>query len=191
MRIEKGNPGYLKAQRKIEVIKTVIAFALVIAVFLAGYLTTKTRLNVLTVVAVLGCLPACKILVGVITRWPYHSIEETTAAEIEASTTHLTVAYDMVITSESKIMPIDSIVIYGNTICGYTHSDKVDLNYAAKHIKKILEQNHFEGLTVKLFDKYKAFITRAEGLESIAVVENHESREREEQMKAVILCISL
>lgn len=191
MKIEKGNPGYLKAQRKIEIIKVSIAFALVIAIFVAGYVTTKTRLNLMTVVAILGCLPASKILVGVITRWPYRSIDASVAQEIQSHTQHLVVAYDMVVTSESKIMPIDSIVIYGNTVCGYTHSEKVDLNYAAKHIKSILEKNDFHNLTVKIFDNYKAFITRAEGLESIAVVEKLESREREERMKAVILCISL
>lgn len=191
MRVEKGNPGYLNAQRKIEIIKMVIAFALVIAIFATGYITTGTRLNVMTVVAILGCLPACKILVGVITRWPYHSIAEDVAEDIKEKTPHLVVSYDMVVTSESKIMPIDSIVIYGNTVCGYTHSEKVDLNYAAKHIKTILEQNKLTNLTVKIFDNYKAFITRAEGMESIAVVEKEESREREEMIKAVILCISL
>lgn len=191
MKIEKGNPGYLRAQRKIEIIKTVIAFLLVIAVFVAGYATTGSRLNLMTVVAILGCLPASKILVGVITRWPYQSVSDEMAKEIQDKTEHLVVAYDMVVTSESKIMPIDSVVIYGNTVCGYTHSEKVDLNYASKHIKSILEQNKFNNLTVKIFDNYKAFITRAEALESIAVVEKQESREREEQIKAVILCISL
>lgn len=190
MRVAKGKAGYLNAQKKVQIIKVAVAFALVIAIFLAGYLTTDTRLNYMTIVAVLGCLPAAKMLVDLIVRFPYKSISKELQEEIEGKTEHLVVAYDMVVTSETSIMPIDSIVIYRNTVCGYTHSEKVDTNYAARHIKKILEQNKLTGLTVKIFDNYKAFITRAEGMESIAVVEKEESREREEMIRDVILCIS-
>ena len=191
MSVAKGQAGYLNAQKKIQIIKVVIAFALVATVFLAGYLTTGTRMNLMTVVAVLGCLPAAKMLVDLIVRFPYKSISKEMQEEIDAKAKHLVVAYDMVVTSEKEIMPINSIVVYGNTVCGFTLNEKVDCNYAAKHIKTILEQNKFEGLTVKIFDTYKAFLFRAEALESIAEVEKEESKEREEMIRDVILCISL
>ena len=57
---EKGTPGYLDYKRKIEIIRTIIYFGIVVAVFLLGYFQTGTRLNLLTVVAVLGCLPASR-----------------------------------------------------------------------------------------------------------------------------------
>lgn len=66
MRLTKGNSGYIQAKKKREITKTCIEFGMVLIVFLTGYLTTKTRLNLLTVAAVLGCLPAAKALVGVI-----------------------------------------------------------------------------------------------------------------------------
>ena len=73
-RIEKGTPGYLDYKKKVEIIRTVIYFLLVAAIFTLGYVQTKTRSNLLTVVAILGCLPAAKALVGVITRFPYASV---------------------------------------------------------------------------------------------------------------------
>lgn len=56
-RIEKGTPGYLDYKKKVEIIRTVIYFLLVAAIFTLGYVQTKTRSNLLTVVAILGCLP--------------------------------------------------------------------------------------------------------------------------------------
>lgn len=59
-KVEKGKPGYLNYKKKAEILRTVIYFAIVAAIFLLGYTQTHTRLNLMTVVAVLGCLPASK-----------------------------------------------------------------------------------------------------------------------------------
>lgn len=191
MHIEKGEPGYLDSQKKREIIKTIIAFGLVAVVFFAGYIRTGTRLNVMTVVAAVGCLPAAKVLVGLIVRFPYKSFCDDKVNEIQGKTKLLTVIYDMVITSESKIMPIDCVVMSDNTICGYTGNGKVDTKYAAEHIKDILGQNRFTHVTVKLFDNYTAFITRAEAMNSIALIDKPDTKEKEEAMREVILCISM
>ena len=190
-KVKKGTPGYLDYKKKIEIIRAFIYFGIVAAIFLLGYFQTGTRLNLLTVVAVLGCLPAAKVLVGVITRFPYRSIDKDRAEEIAEKTGHLTVCYDMVITSREKIMPVDCIVISGNNIFGYTHYEKVDLNVLAAHIKEILRQNQYTGLSVRILNEYKPFITRAEGLDRIAEVEKADTKEREDAIRRVILNISM
>ena len=88
---EKGMPGYLNYKRKIEIIRTLAYFGIVIAILLLGYFQTGTKLNLLTVVAIVGCLPASKALVGVITRFPYRSIDGERAKEIASKTDLLTV----------------------------------------------------------------------------------------------------
>lgn len=113
MKVIKGEAGYIQAKKKQEIIKTCMEFALVLAIFITGFVTTKTRLNLLTVVAVLGCLPAAKALVGVIMLIPHKSMENDKVREIEEKAPELVKAYDMVLTSYEKIMPIDSIVILG------------------------------------------------------------------------------
>lgn len=190
-RVQKGTPGYLDYKKKVEIIRTVIYFGIVAAIFFLGYFQTGTRLNLLTVVAILGVLPSAKALVGVIARFPYKSISADTAADIASKTEHLTVCYDMVITSEEKIMPVDCIVISGHNIFGYTHYKKVDLNQLTKHIRKILELNHFTGMGIKILNEYKPFITRAEGLDNIAAVEKEDTVETEEAVRNLILNISL
>lgn len=190
-RVQKGTPGYLNYKKKVEIIRTVIYFGIVAAIFFLGYFQTGTRLNLLTVVAILGVLPSAKALVGVIARLPYKSISEDTASDIASRTEHLTVCYDMVITSEEKIMPVDCIVISGHNIFGYTSNKKVDLNLLTKHIRKILELNHISGMGIKILNEYKPFITRAEGLDNIAAVEKEDTKEAEEAVRNLILNISL
>lgn len=190
-KIIKGNPGYLDYKKKVEIIRTIIYFALVAAVFFLGYSQAHTKKNLLTIVAILGCLPASKALVGVITRFPYPSIASIRAEEIKDKTGYITAIYDMIITSREKVMPMDCIVISGNTIFGYTNSEKVDVKYAASHIRGILNQNQFPDVSVKILNNYTAFLARAEGLNSIATVEKSDTKELEEQMAHVILNISM
>ena len=96
-KIQKGNPGYLNYKKKVEIIRTIVYFAIVFAILALGIWQTGTRLNLLTVVAILGCLPASKSLVGVIARFPYPSIDPDKAKEIAKLSRHLTVCYDTVI----------------------------------------------------------------------------------------------
>ena len=122
---------------------------------------------------------------------PHDSIDEATELAISAVTEELTVAYDLVITSEKKAMPVAAVAIYNNTICGYVPVKKVDVDYAAKHIKSIMKQNQFDKVVVKLFHDYKAFLTRAEGMNNIASVEQQDTRKHEEMIKGLLLDISL
>lgn len=190
-RVIKGTPGYLDYKKKFELIRTIIYFLLVAAVFFLGYSQTHTRKNLLTVVAVVGCLPACKALVGVISRFSYSSIEQKQADEIAEKARHLTVIYDMIITSREKIMPVDSIVISGNMIFGYTRNKKVDLKYAATHISSILQQNGCSNVSVKILNNYSAFLARVEGMESIEKVEKNDTQDQEARIAGIILNISM
>lgn len=190
-KVQKGTPGYLDYKKKVEIIRTVIYFGIVAAIFFLGYSQTHTRLNLLTVVAVLGCLPAAKALVGVIARFPYSSIDRKTAEEIDTKASNLTTCYDMVITSRDKIMPVDCIVISGHNVYGYTSSKKVNPDELSKHIKSILAENHFTGLTVKVLSQYTAFLARVEGLNNIAAVEKEDTKGKEKAIRGIILNISM
>ena len=191
MKITKGSAGYLRARKTQLTIETILAFALVAAIVIAGYLTTHTRLNLLTLVAVLGCLPACRLLVNLIMLVPYHSINEAKELEISGVTEELTVVYDLVVTSEKKAMPIEAAVIFNNTVCGYASSRKVDTDYAAEHIRSIMKQNQLNKLTIKIFHDYKAILSRAEGMNNMASVEQADTRRLEEAIQEILLDISL
>ena len=188
---EKGTPGYLSHKKHLEIIRTIIYFGIVAAIFFLGYFQTKTRLNLLTVVAVLGCLPAAKALVGVIVRLPYRSADRKIVADLSEKAGHLTTSYDLVLTSTEKIMAVDCIVVSGSTIFGYTHYEKTDPEETQKHIKNILSENGFTGFTVRILREYKAFLARAEGLDHIAAVEKADTSAQDRKICSLLLNVSL
>ena len=74
MKIKKGDAGYIRSRKKLVIIRTALLFGIVIALLGLGIWQTGDRMNLLTIVAVLGCLPASKSLVEVILIFPHHSI---------------------------------------------------------------------------------------------------------------------
>ena len=65
-KIPKGDFGYFKSEKKRRLIITAILFAVPLFIFFTSWIYFKTRMTVWTVVAVVGCLPACKSMVGLI-----------------------------------------------------------------------------------------------------------------------------
>ena len=78
----KGSKDYIHTQKIYEVVRTVLYFGISLSLFAAGYITTGNRLNLLTVVAVLGCLPASKSAVNMIMFLRCKSLGRDVAAQI-------------------------------------------------------------------------------------------------------------
>ena len=86
-------------------------------------------------------------------------------------------------------MPVECVVISNGTVFGYTDSKKVDLNVLSKHIRDMMTQNRLSYSTVKF---YQDFLSRIEGLESIAMVENAKiNGEEEAQTRQLLLNLSM
>ena len=100
-------------------------------------------------------------------------------------------AYDMIITSSQKIMPLDAVVVSGHIVCGYASNPKTDEPALARHIKDSLQDSHYDKMTVKIFHDYTAFLARAEGMNNMAEVEQKESLRREKKIRKIILNISM
>ena len=150
MKITKGMPGYIKDQKKKRILITILLFGISIAVFLTGYLTTHTRNNLLTIVAILGCLPAARSAVGMIMLLPYRSFEEEKVREVETAAAGILSAYDMVLTSSEKVMPVDVLLISRHLICGYVSRTKVPPAEVEAYLARILKENHYDKVTVKI-----------------------------------------
>ena len=113
------------------------------------------------------------------------------AEEILEKSSLLTTAFDMVITSRDKIMPVDAVVISNHTVFGYAHDPKTDTEMAAKHISDILAENHYTKVTVKIFSEYVPFLSRVEGLNNMIEVNHSADKELEEAIRQIILNISM
>ena len=191
MKLHKGTAGYISAKKR--QLAYIIGAVAVIAILLlmAGYFVYGTRVNIFSVLAVIICIPVCRTLVNLIMLIPHHTTSERMELELSGVTEDLTVLYDLLVTSEKKAMQIDALVISPTTICGYTSSPQTDTEDAARHIKHMLEKNKIKKITVKIFKDYKAFKSRAEGMENIVSVEQLTSHEREEKIAQILQDISL
>lgn len=189
--MNKGQPGYIKARKNRYLLYSVVEFAVVAALVIIGYVHTGSRMNLLTVVAVVGCLPASKMLAEYITMFPHKSIEHEKYVEIEEKAKLLTKAYDLVITSPEKVMPVDVVVISGHTVCGYTSSEKTDEARVSKYLKEMLLANGCEKVTVKIFHDYVSFLSRAEGMNNIASIEKNDQKRLERKIRKTILTTSM
>ena len=99
MRIpEKGEHGYTDAHKRAQLLKTFLFFLIPIAIFVIGYVTTDTKRNYFTILAIVGCLPACKELVNVIMFLKRRSMPQALYQEIEAHAGNLVRAYELVFT---------------------------------------------------------------------------------------------
>lgn len=191
MKIEKGQPGYIKARKLKYLVWAIGEFAVVAVLVIVGYLKTGSKLNLFTVIAVVGCLPASKMLVEFITMAPHKGIEPEKFAEIEEKAGLITRIYDTVITGNGKVMPVDAFVISGRTICGYAGSPKANEAETARYIKEMLQNSHVDKVTVKIFCDYVAFLSRAEGMNNITTVESGGEGNREAKIKQLILSTSM
>ena len=71
--MQKGEYGYLQYKRKIETVKSVAFFAVAMAIFLIGYISTGTKKNWFTVLAVVSMLPVAKQITVTVLYYRYKS----------------------------------------------------------------------------------------------------------------------
>ena len=188
---ERGKPGYVASLKKKYLVTTLIEFAIVIAILVVGIMQTGSRLNVFTVVAILGCLPACKNLVEFIVVAPHKGIELSKYEEIEEKAPAIIKIYDLVVAGQAKLMQLDVVAISGSTVIGFASSEKTDEVKLAEYFKKLFEAGGYDKITVKIFHDYKAFLARAEGMNSIATVDKQSIKKRERKLRSLIYNTSL
>lgn len=171
-KINKGEYGYIHKKRKVEIIKTISMFAISLAIFVMGYISTKTKSNMLTIVAVLGCLPASKCAVSMIMFMLAKGCSESVKDRIEMSIGKLDGFYDLFFTSEKKNYAISHLVVTKNSIIAFSEIDKIDENDFANHMKSLLNKEKISDITVKLFKDVEKYCNRLAELNQSEVNQN-------------------
>ena len=197
---QKGTYGYLLKQRKRVLIKTIIFFSISLLVFLAGYITTGSNQNYLTIVAVLGCLPASKSAVNTIMLYRYHGCSAADQKRIRSHIGDLNELYDLVFTSYEKNFEIHHMALKNSVLIGYSANEKCDAAACEKHLRLILAQNGLK-VSVKIFKDPGKYTNRLDQLVSADMQADRGSQaeentqannsQYEEQILHVLCAISL
>lgn len=187
MKVSKGQYGYHSYLRKINTIKTVIFFAVSIALFVAGYMQTGTRNNVLTVVAILGCLPASKSAVNMIMAFRAKGCSKEAAEVIKPYGENVCLLYDCYMTSEKKSFDLSCVAVAKEYIYGYTECEKTDTEAAGKHIQDILKMNKMPVIPVKILTDREVFAERLRDMENNVEEDRKETEDLVRLLKAISL----
>lgn len=135
MKIEKCEPGYIKKQKKVNLI-WLLAYVLIgIVIFLIGFFWTHTRANIFTVAAVLMVLPAAKRIVALVVMLPRKGVEKERFDRVREAAGECVLLTDYVFTSTEKIMNLDFVLIKNGNVLGVTAPSKQDVEYMKKYLE--------------------------------------------------------
>ena len=149
-RIPKGEYGYMGKRRKQVILRTAVYFALSVAVFLIGYMTTGSKRNLLTVVAVLGLLPASKSLVNAVMFLRAKGCSEEIYRRFLKVTDRLFPIYDLYFTTYRKNYAVSCLVLYDKLLLGFSEDPEFDGSSCKEHLENMLKQAGHKGYTVNL-----------------------------------------
>lgn len=175
-KVRKGNFGYIAYQRKAALLRTILFFALSLAIYGIGIYSTGSNKNLLTVVAVLGLLPACKSAVNVIMFFRASGCSDEAKEAIENFDASLGGLYDIYLTSYQKNYPLSHLVVKGNVICAFTEKTECDAQAGEKHIVQMLAQDGYKNMTVKIFSDRNKYIDRLGQLQNLKSEENKQTK---------------
>lgn len=161
--LEKGTCGYLDRNKIYAWKKAGVMLAVPVFIFAAAWILKGTRENVMTVVAIVGCLPGCNQVVRAILASRYSSMDRELFEETEAARGTLPVLYETVFTAYEENYPVDCIAVSGREVIGYAADRKLDAAKAAEHIRSMLKKNAYRQ-NVKIFKEKKAFLERLKRL---------------------------
>lgn len=196
-KVSKGKFGYTVSHRKWQIMKMLLYIALALGVFLAGYLTTKTTKNILSIVALVGSLPISKEMVGVIMSYRRKPMEKKLYEEISAKAGNLEQIYELLFTTNEKSYGVEAAIIEGKDVICYTVDPKCEVNVLQKHLLKMLDANGYKE-NVKVFTDYKKFMDRVGDLarrekEEIPYTQNptYPDLNRDQLIKHLLLALSI
>ncbi len=164
---KKGEWGYFRSQKRRRALITVVLFAIPILILVTSWLYFGTRNNIMTIVAMVGLIPASMSMVNLIMFLMRKSLPEEEYREISAHEGSLTVAYELYLTSEKRNALVDCIAICGNEIVGLVTDPKTDKRFAKDHLQKMLRADGFSTSVFMLGDIRK-FTERMDSLNAHA-----------------------
>ena len=182
----KNTYGYIDSQKKYEIIRTLVYFGISISLFIAGYVATKSKMNVLTVVAVLGCLPASKSLVSAIMFLRHKSCCKNVYNTVEPVCAGLQCLYDLIFTTEKVTYKVAHAAYKAKCLVLFSE-DKPDTNGLEAHIEEYMKRAGIEGVNVKVYTDLKKYTERLGQMHALEAEEGRLGGEVVQLLKEITL----
>lgn len=182
-KIEKGDYGYLKKNKLIQLTITLVLIILVGIIFYTGVIKYDNTKNVFTVFACIMAIPAAKFGVAYIVMAPYKTGSEEIYSKIKEFE-NVEVVCDLLISSTEKIINIPFAAVRDNSVFCYIDNDKYDIVYVEKYIRSFLEKEcKVAGV--------KSYKNKEQYLKAVALMDKNEAGKYDKRIKELLLVYSM
>lgn len=185
MRIEKGNQGYIKKRKQVDLIWLLVLLALGAGIFLAGYFLTHVRANIFTVLSVLMVLPAAKRVVALMVLMPRKGVSRERYEKLRPYAENGTLYAEYVFTSTEKIMHLDFLLVKNGNVLGVIAPSKQDVSYMKKYLSDCVKKAA-PGYHVQLFEEDEKLISHVQRLTQVEA-----DADREKALLAYLLSLAM
>ena len=160
-RTPKGKAGYVRYEKLKRFLIMLLMFAIPIGIYISAYMITGTNRNIMTIVAVVGIVPAARFAVNWIMIMMSRDAEPAAVETTEKIAGDLVHGYELTVTAYEGRMPLDAVVVCGNeVVCLSTKGDKSQFAFMEKHITKILNSNNYFNSNVRIIQDLKHYEDR-------------------------------
>ena len=158
-KIHKGEAGYIAYERFIRLVKSIVLLAVPLSAYAAAWIVTGTNKNVISVLSLVCCIPACMSIVSLIMVYTIRPLPAKNYEEILRHAEGLTMGYELYLTNGDKNALLDAVCVCGNTITALATYKDPDRKAAAEHIENVIRA---EGFTVhaNVMDSLPKFLER-------------------------------
>lgn len=189
----KGSFGYLKKTAVRQGLFALAMVAFCAGIFLFGFFVFPQYSVILTVIAVLGMLPAAKCIVSMILfmRAEKHSCSDALHQKLMDMAgdrkDNMLLGFDFYLTSYDANFPLCAALVQKGCCIAYTSWEKCDCNKAKAHIEEYMKKNGISGISVKVFSDENKFTDRFSQL----CDENVDATESEKSMYGLLTNLSI
>lgn len=189
----KCGPDYIRKQKIFQGCMLLVFIAAGVGLFLTGFLITKTRANIFTVLAILMVLPAAKRVIALVVMLPRRSVERERYDRMKNTVLPDEVLLtDYVFTSADKVMSLDFVIIGRQTVTGVcpgghgvdSAAGKREREYMADYLAKAVQRTAPE-YRVQLAETDEQFYER------YAKASRKENPGTDEERDEVVKCLKI
>ena len=160
---KKGEFGYFRRARNRSLLITLLLFAIPLAAFVTAWVVNGSRMNIITVIAIVGCLPACRSLVNFIMLAMRKPMDRKIYEEIRSHQGNLDMRYEMYVTGYEKSAYLDAVAAAGRTVVACMRDEDASPEYLAEKIEKALSNAGYPS-DVKVMKNRKLFLERLDSM---------------------------
>ncbi len=184
-RVEKGEYGYVDYKKKTLGLVTLIGFVIVAAIFLTGFLVTRTKNNIATVMAIVTVLPVAKFMVSWLMYVRYKSPDKNEYDKLKTVGDKLMLLSDCVMSCRDKNLYVKYAIITDSCVYCYTENEKFDIKYFEENVAAFIKASG-DVVSVKLIKDFDVFYNRAKSLNNVDIKEKKAQRVKNDFLILVI-----